>query len=400
MPTPIEDHGGFVPPAFHTRSLADKRPSVVLFVTVNPDDKGYYFGRLWNSLCLSQVETIYLRIPNIMASVPLPDFHPLLKFVDISQPIEYFVDYLLKEQNQDHLFYTELGSDTIVHPEFWRLLASATPGTNLEFQDEQGGKHTLFSATANGIATTTLQLPTVAAYSSIEQDMERICDAVEYGLSVHTSRLLQELTIDCSTSFTPLCQLATKYMTDKSPYNLQTHRHPYTPVYDMFFRPLKAKSSLKIGEVGILNGASIRMWQDYFDNPQIDAFDINEDYLQKVSGLNNVHCYKVDAGESRGLRRSLQEACGTGKKYDILIEDASHRLEHQLIFLRDAIDFVAPGGVLVIEDIFREIPAVRFEEVLQTCTEKVLYSVLVTPEHKYRWSPGWENDRLLFVWVR
>jgi hypothetical protein len=168
----------------------------------------------------------------------------------------------------------------------------------------------------------------------------------------------------------------------------------------MFFRPLKARASLKVGEVGVLNGASIRMWQDYFVNPQIDAFDINEDYLQKVAGLNNVHCYKVDAGDSRGLRRSLQEACITGKKYDILIEDASHRLEHQLIFLRDALDFVAPGGVLVIEDIFREIPAVRFEEVLQTCTEKVLYSVLVTPEHKYRWSPGWDNDRLLFVWVR
>ena len=399
MPTPIEDHGGSVPPTFHTRSLADIRPRLCLFVSVDPSEKGIQIARIWNSLQLSQLDALFLRIPSTMTSSPLPNIHPLIHYIDAAYPIQTILKDILKTDD-DHTFYTEISSKTIVHPEFWRILATATPGINIQFLDEQGGTHTLFSVTSKGPAESTLSLPKVAAYFSIEQDTERICDAAEHGLLTHTTRLLQELTIDCSAAFTPLCQLATKYGTDKSPYNLYTHRHPYTPVYDMFFRPLKARASLKVGEVGVLNGASIRMWQDYFVNPQIDAFDINESYLQKVADLNNVRCYKVDAGDSRGLRRSLQEACTSGKKYDILVEDASHRLEHQLIFLRDALDFVAPGGVLVIEDIFREIPAARFEEVLQTCTEKVLYSVLVTPEHKYRWSPGWENDRVLFVWVR
>jgi hypothetical protein len=399
MPTPIEDHGGAVPPAFHTRNLADVRPRLVIFVSVDPSENGIQFARIWNSLQLSQLDAVFLRIPSTMVTSSLPNLHPLVQYVNASYPIQTILKDLLRTE-EDNIFYTEISSKTIVHPEFWQVFASATPGINIQFLDEQGTPHTLFSATLNGLAQTTHSLLKVAAYSSIEQDTERICDAAEYGLLTHTTRMLQELTINCSSAFTPLCQLATKYGTDKSPYNLYTHRHPYTPVYDMFFRPLKSRASLKVGEVGVLNGASIRMWQDYFVNPQIDAFDINEDYLQKIAGLNNVHCYKVDAGESRGLRASLKEACSSGRKYDILIEDASHRLEHQLIFLRDALDFVASGGVLVIEDIFREIPAARFEEVLQTCTEKVLYSVLVTPDHTYRWSPGWENDRVLFVWVR
>ncbi len=399
MPTPLEDHGGIIPPAFHTRSLADIRNKVMVFVTPDTSNQQFALSRIWNSLILSQVSAVCIRLPPTMSDILLPNFHPLVHYIDSTQSIHDFVQSQCKHSDT-HLFYTEISSHSIVHPEFWRYLQTASPGVNIEFLDETGAPHTLFSATKEGIAQTTQHLAVVAAYSSFEQDPERICDAAEYGVLQNSSRMLQEITVDCTQMFTPLCHLATKCMTDKSPYNLETHRHPYTPIYDMFFRPLRTKPSLKLGEIGVLNGSSILMWKEYFKNVHIDAFDINEDYLKKIAGLTNVNCYRVDAGLSRGLRMSLQEACGSGPKFDILIEDASHRLEHQLTFLRDALDFVAPGGILVIEDIFREIPAARFEEVLQTCSEKVLYAVLITPEHIHRWSPEWENDRLLFVWVR
>ena len=83
-----------------------------------------------------------------------------------------------------------------------------------------------------------------------------------------------------------------------------------------------------------------------------------------------------------------------------MLEDASHRLEHQLIFLRDAIDFVKPGGLLIIEDIFREISKERFQEALDTLRDKVANAILIRPEHKLRQSYGWENDRILVVWKR
>jgi predicted O-methyltransferase YrrM len=198
--------------------------------------------------------------------------------------------------------------------------------------------------------------------------------------------------------FTPLCHLATKYMTDKSPYNLMTHRHPYTAVYDTFLRPFQRTQNLKLGEIGILNGSSTKMWREYFPVAKLCCFDIEMNYLKNVEGMTGVETYLVDAGQSSGLRNSLLEATHDGKKFDILLEDASHRLEHQLLFLRDALEYVAPGGLLIIEDIFRAIPAARFQEAIDSVSHMVQNVVLVRTEHVYRYSPDWENDRILFVW--
>ncbi len=179
-----------------------------------------------------------------------------------------------------------------------------------------------------------------------------------------------------------------------------THRHPYTAVYDTFLRPFQSHEALKFGEVGVLNGGSIRMWREYFPFAAIHGFDVNETCLSKLSDLHGVKGHLVDAGESNGLREALQKACADGKKFDVLLEDASHWLSHQLIFLREAVNYIRPGGLLIIEDIFRAIPAARFKEAIQQISDKVLNAVLVRPEHVHRFSPGWENCRILLVWVK
>jgi cephalosporin hydroxylase len=207
------------------------------------------------------------------------------------------------------------------------------------------------------------------------------------------------MSIDVSNNFTPLCRLAFHYSTDKSVYNLMNHRHPYTPIYHMFFNSYR-KKALKIGEVGILNGASMFMWNDYFTHPGkvIHGYDIDPTSLEKIKDIPNSQGFLVDAGSSSGLKASLTKACSEDKElYDILIEDASHRLEHQLIFLRDAIHFVKPGGLLVIEDIFREISPARFEEVLDLISDEITNAILIKPEHFFRHSPGWDNDQILIV---
>ena len=55
-----------------------------------------------------------------------------------------------------------------------------------------------------------------------------------------------------------LDELAIKYAADKS-----SHSHKYTQFYDLFFTPVK-NSNLKILEIGIASGASLKMWRDYF----------------------------------------------------------------------------------------------------------------------------------------
>lgn len=394
---PIDDHGGVNPPAFHTVRLPDTPNRVVLFIEAATDKLGLFF---YNTLLLNRVEHIFIMIDEELTG-KLPALHPMITYISSKTNIPEFVKANLLTKEHPHVFWYKTTDVNLVHPNFWTLLETAQQGVSIVFPDETGAAHAIVSSSLEVQNAPVIQVNTVAAYSDSVKDNERIFAAVNHGTQRKLAATLNEIRVDISQTFTPLCQLATKYMTDKSPYNIMTHRHPYTMIYDMFLRPYQMMgSALRLGEVGILNGASVRMWREYFPDASLSAFDIDKTALEKVSTIHGVSAYHVDAGESGGLRQALAEATEGGKKFTVLLEDASHRLDHQLIFLRDAIDFVAPGGLLIIEDIFREIPAARFQEALDLISEKVANAVLIQPEHPYRWSPGWDNDRILFVWRR
>ena len=391
---PIDDHGGVKPPAFHTVRLPDVPNRVTLFVHTSSDKVGLFF---YNTLLLNRVKEIYMLVDESLLT-QLPPIHPMIHYVSNTIDIPSFIQENLISEERPHIFWMEIKDTDCVHPNFWTLLETAHPGVSIMFPDETGTSHTLLSSSRNVTLAPAIQVNTIAAYSN---SSEQVISAANHGTQRKLATTLNEIRVDVSHTFTPLCQLATKYMTDKSPYNIMTHRHPYTMVYDMFLRSYQMMgSSMRLGEVGILNGASIRMWREYFPHASLSAFDIDKKALEKVSVIHGVSAYHVDSGEGSGLRQALAEATEGGKKFTVLLEDASHRLDHQLVFLREAIDFVAPGGILIIEDIFRDIPAARFQEALDLISEKVANAVLVQPEHPYRFSPEWENDRILFVWRR
>ena len=389
MPTPLEDHGGAVPSEFHTVSLPDILNRVILLVNVESSSLNLAF---YKTLLLNHTAKILFNIPSPENALKT-NIHPLISFCSYKDINEYATN-IVRTNNMNGAFFYELSDKLLVHPEFWPILKAAKENTNYLFYDSDGKEHKLSYFTKEGVASKTVDTCRVAAYTCIN---DNIIKSVENGIIRHAKQNLSQIIIDTTELFTPLCYLATKYMTDKSPFNVMTHRHPYTAVYDTFLATYKYKADLKFGEIGILNGASIRMWRDYFPHANIHGFDIVESCVQKIEGIAGVTGHLVDA--SKGLGPVLQNECIGGKKFDILLEDASHMLDHQLLFIADAIEYVNPGGLLIIEDIFREIPATRFEEALSLVSHKVSKALLVQPEHKFRFSPGWENDRILFVWV-
>jgi hypothetical protein len=201
---------------------------------------------------------------------------------------------------------------------------------------------------------------------------------------------IQTLTVNTTGTFTELCKLAARYQTDKSTYNLFTHRHPYTPVYSMFLGNLRAQDKPHIAEIGVLNGASIRMWRDYFRNPEIYAFDINEKLLEPISSIARVG--RIDSGDPA----QIADTFGKLPALDLILEDASHRLEHQVTAVRELVKYLKVGGLLVVEDIFRCVPNSYFQEAIDACGYEV-EAYMVLPEDKLRASPQWENDRVLIV---
>lgn len=151
---------------------------------------------------------------------------------------------------------------------------------------------------------------------------------------------------------TPLCKLAIKYSTDKGGrHNTYNHEpchgsHEYTPLYfDLFPKPELVKSVL---EIGVNRGCSLRMWQEFFPNAMITGLDIDSNYSIKDQ---RIQCFQADQGDSHSLQNALQKA--QAHPFDLIIDDGSHDMNHQVTSLNTLVEFLSPSGIYVIEDIAR-----------------------------------------------
>lgn len=114
--------------------------------------------------------------------------------------------------------------------------------------------------------------------------------------------------------------------------------HSYLEVYDGLFGPVR-ESVRSVLEVGVSWGDSLKMWDAYFPNAKVYGCDIGTAYLDDRVKV-------LDATD----RNAVGAAYG-GQQFDIIIEDASHRIWDQVATYANLKDHVAPGGIYVIEDI-------------------------------------------------
>jgi predicted O-methyltransferase YrrM len=132
--------------------------------------------------------------------------------------------------------------------------------------------------------------------------------------------------------------VALKYGTDKS-----SERHDYMKYYQRHL-PEKVTSIL---EIGAFKGASLRMWKELYPEARIVCFDLFQDpdniTKEEVEALG-VEAIQGDQGYTQDLAR-IQ---GT---FDVIIDDGSHRSDHQIISLNYLWDKVNPGGWYVVEDL-------------------------------------------------
>jgi predicted O-methyltransferase YrrM len=209
---------------------------------------------------------------------------------------------------------------------------------------------------------------------------------------------LPVLTIDSSLARTELCEIGAKAQTDKSPYNTVRHRHPYTAVYTMLLAQFK-NMPVHFAEIGIASGASAIMWDRYFrhDGAHIHMFDRDANFCEHADEMtgDRVTVGLMDVGVDGDVRRALLEA--SVDPYDVIIDDSSHEHGHQIRIIKEAFPLLRQGGLLIVEDIFRSTAESEYtshlEDILPLCS--TAYFVLC--EHKDRWSPGWDNDKMLVL---
>ncbi len=127
-----------------------------------------------------------------------------------------------------------------------------------------------------------------------------------------------------------LIELGEKYGTDKV-------GHGYIPIYEKLFSGMRTKN-IQLMEIGVLNGASVKMWEDYFIAGHIYGVDINE---------------KCREYETQRTSIIIEDATKLDIDYnlDIIIDDGSHNPFDFVKTFSRLWAKLKPGGYYCIEDL-------------------------------------------------
>lgn len=209
---------------------------------------------------------------------------------------------------------------------------------------------------------------------------------------------MNSITIESTECRTSLCRLCAESGTDKTPYNLQGHRHPYTAPYSLFFEPLKHRP-IKFAEIGVFRGASLRAWRSFFSEARLYGYDNDMPNLQYIATLNmpNVVLNQMDASKEDSIQERLEEATKDGELFDVILDDASHDPNDQCAVIRAGLPFLKKGGLLIVEDIFRERSIELYEKTVESIKDMISFHTFIVCDHALRYSPGWNNDKLLVL---
>lgn len=127
-----------------------------------------------------------------------------------------------------------------------------------------------------------------------------------------------------------LHEIGLKHGTDKAT------AHHYCDFYEKELEGLNPK---RILEIGVKDGASLRMWKEFYPDAQVVGVDINPHIY--VEGCSVVQMDQCDIYALAAL-----------EKFDLIIDDGSHMTLHQQISYHSLFNGqLRKGGFYIIEDI-------------------------------------------------
>lgn len=132
-----------------------------------------------------------------------------------------------------------------------------------------------------------------------------------------------------------LTEIADHFKTDKG-----TIRHNYTPLYEAYLEPLRAQPGVRLLEIGVACGASLKTWARYFADARVVGVDVREECRQLCARYPNVSIRICDA-----------RSCAQPEAFDVIIDDGSHVSADIVDIFRTNWPTLKPGGLYFIEDL-------------------------------------------------
>jgi hypothetical protein len=128
-----------------------------------------------------------------------------------------------------------------------------------------------------------------------------------------------------------------------------TKWHHYLDIYDRWFSAFRGRTDLRLLEVGVHRGGSLRMWRDYFHpDAIIVGLDIHPRSKVHEAPDRNIFVEIGDQANPSDLDRVIE----TRGPFDIVIDDGGHTATQQATsFNRLYGDGLNDGGVYVVEDL-------------------------------------------------
>ena len=126
--------------------------------------------------------------------------------------------------------------------------------------------------------------------------------------------------------------------TDKS-----SVRHDYLVHYERFFAGWR-QERFNLIEIGVYNGASLETWRDFFPNAQIVGADINPAYRRHAGSRIAI---EIGSQADPGFLHQLAEQ----HPPLVVIDDGSHRADHQIFTFERLFPKLLPGGCYIVEDL-------------------------------------------------
>lgn len=124
--------------------------------------------------------------------------------------------------------------------------------------------------------------------------------------------------------------------------------HNYGDAYEALFGDTESLYTVDrdairlVMEVGVADGACLQAWAEVFPNARIVGMDIHPSVLAKGDRI------EFHLGDQSKLADCMRAA--NGRMFDLIVEDATHKLEDTLRTMFYLWPCVKPGGLYVIEE--------------------------------------------------
>jgi len=144
-----------------------------------------------------------------------------------------------------------------------------------------------------------------------------------------------------------LTEIANKFMTDKG--TKEGECHGYTEFYEPLFQRYKRDRHVSVLEVGVFNGASLKMYDEYFcGDCSIVGIDLES---KKQYDTDNIRTVVANQGSRKDLEEFVNMCRQEGRTFDIIVDDGSHINAHQQLTLYYLSQLPSKDGIYIVEDL-------------------------------------------------